>query len=57
LLPEKVAAILWENLCADLIGPYKIKNVNNNQDLTLWCVTMVDPATGWLEIKKFKKEA
>jgi len=58
-LPEKEAeTIPWEKLCVDLIGPYKIKNINNNQDLTLWCVTMIDPATGWLEIKEIKnKEA
>ncbi len=59
LLPEKEAeTIPWEKLCVDLIGPYKITNTNNNQELTLWCITMIDPATGWLEIKEIKnKEA
>jgi len=55
LIPEKEAeAIPWEKLCVDLIGPYKITNKNNNQELTLWCLTMIDPATGWVEIKKTK---
>jgi len=45
-------------LCVDLIGPYHIKNKANNQTLRLWCVTMIDPATGWFEMKEFKdKEA
>jgi len=52
LLPEKEAeAIPWEKLCVDLIGPYKIKNTTNQQILTLWCLTMIDPATGWIEIR------
>jgi len=45
LLPEKEAeATPWEKLCVDLIIPYKIKNFNNNQDLTLCCLTMIDAA-------------
>jgi len=40
----------------DLIGPYKIINKNNNQELTLWCLTMIDPATGWVEIKEIKNK-
>jgi len=35
-----------------LIGPYKIKNKSNNKELTLWCLTMIDHATGWIEIEK-----
>ena len=46
-LPEKEAeAEPWEVLCVDLIGPYKISTVE------LWCVTMIDPATGWFEIRE-----
>jgi len=42
----------------DLIGSYNIKNKINNQILRLWCVTMIDPATDWFEIKELKdKEA
>ena len=57
LLPEKEAeAIPWEKLCVDLIGPYKIKNTTNQQILTLWCLTMIDPATGWIEIREIKNK-
>jgi len=58
-LPEKEAeATPWEKLCMDLIGPYQIKNKANNQTPRLWCVTVLDPATGWFEMKEFKdKEA
>jgi hypothetical protein len=35
-LPEKEAeAIPWDKLCVDLLGPYTIKNKNNNETLTL----------------------
>lgn len=50
-LPEKTAeATPWEKLCVDLVGPYNMKRPNGN--LTLWCVTMIDPATGWFEMKE-----
>ena len=49
-LPPKEAEIIpWDTLCIDLIGPYKIER-KNKPDLTLWCLTMIDPATGWFEI-------
>jgi len=59
ILPEKEAeAVPWQKLCVDRIEPYKITNTTNNQELNLWCVTMIDPATGWIEIKEIKnKEA
>jgi len=57
LLPAKEAEDTpWEKVCVDLIGPYKITNTKNNQNLTLWCLTMIDPATGWLEIKEIKSK-
>ena len=34
-----------------MIGPYVIKR-RGRENLTLWCVTMIDPATGWFEIKQ-----
>ena len=50
LLPEKEAeADPWEVLCVDLIGPYTIKQPSGKH-LRLWCVTMIDPATGWFEM-------
>jgi len=58
-LPEKEAETLpCQKLFMDLIGPYKIKNKSNNQELTLSCLTMIDPSTEWMEIKEIKnKEA
>jgi transposase InsO family protein len=50
-LPEKRAESLpWYVLCIDMIGPYRIAR-KGKKDLTLWCVTMIDPATGWFEIR------
>ena len=50
-LPEKDAeATPWDKLCVDLIGPYTITR-KKKKDLTLWCVTMIDPATGWFEMQ------
>ena len=50
-LPEKEAeATPWDKLCVDLIGPYTIKR-KKKKDLILWCVTMIDPATGWFEMQ------
>ena len=51
-LPEKKAeATPWDTLCVDLIGPYKITK-RGTSDLTLHCVTMIDPATGWFEMRQ-----
>jgi hypothetical protein len=50
----------WETLCVDLIGPYKIprkgKTTRSKKEdcFTLWCVTMIDPATGWFEMAEIK---
>ena len=60
LLPEKKAeSEPWEILCIDLIGPYSIptkkkRNQKEARVLKLWALTMIDPATGWLEIKDIK---
>ena len=51
-LPEKQAEhVPWETLCVDLIGPYKFIQ-KNKKPIKLWAVTMIDPATGWFEIKE-----
>jgi hypothetical protein len=53
LLPPKLAeATPWDKLCADLIGPSKIRR-KGNKDLICRCVTMIDPATGWFEIQLY----
>ena len=49
-LPEKRAeAVPWDVLCVDLIGPYTLKR-KGKKPLELWCITMIDPATGWFEM-------
>ena len=37
----------------DLIGPYKFTQ-KNKKPIQLWAVTMIDPATGWFEIREIK---
>jgi Integrase zinc binding domain len=37
----------WETLCIDLIGPYTIQGVDK-EELTLHCLTMINPVTGRL---------
>ena len=59
-LPAKDAeAVPWDTLCVDLIGPYKIESSKKKGvDINLHAVTMIDPATGWFEIKQISnKEA
>ena len=49
---KEVEATPWDVLCIDLIGPYEI--TNNNKKLTLWALTMIDPATGWFDMASIK---
>lgn len=59
-LPAKTAETEpWDTLCVDLIGPYQIKATTAKAtDMVLHAVTMIDPATGWFEIKQIpNKEA
>ena len=51
LTPKETETFPWEKLCVDMIGPYTIKNKNFPNELTFHCVTMIDPATGWFEMK------
>ena len=45
-LPRKQAETNpWDTLCVDLIDPYTIPQKGKNP-LKLWCLTMIDPATG-----------
>ena len=56
LIPEKEAeANPWEILCVDLIGPYTLKR-KHKPSLKLWCLTMIDPATGWFEMKEIENK-
>ena len=52
-LPPKIAeAAIWDKMCIDLIGPYKIRR-KGRPDLECKCVTMIDPASGWFEIHQY----
>ena len=46
--PKDAEAIPWHTLCIDLIGPYTFGY--EKKAVTLHCLTMIDPATGWFEI-------
>ena len=43
----------WERLCMDLIGEYTIKCKGKDNNLKIKAITMIDPATGWFEIKQY----
>jgi len=45
-----VEEIPWEKVCIDLIGPYTIGSAKKSYEITLHCLTMIDPITGWFEI-------
>ena len=59
---ENVEVRPWHTLCIDLIGPYylgqpkkkseKKKTKEEKSKVTLHCLTMIDPATGWFEIAR-----
>ena len=48
LPPKQPDVIPWKTLCIDLIGPYQFGD--KEDAITLQCLTMIDPATGWFEI-------
>jgi hypothetical protein len=50
LPPKQVETRPWERLCIDLIGPYTIGSKRKGDEITLHCLTMMDPVTGWFEI-------
>jgi len=52
LPPKEAEAILWDKMCIDLIGPYKIRR-KGKEPLICRCVTMIDPATGSFEIHQY----
>ena len=54
--PKQAETIPWETLCIDVIGPYKIKRKTSKSTLCLWALTMIDPATGWFEIKEIESK-
>ena len=52
LPPKEAEAHIWDEMCVDLIGPYKIRR-KGKPDLVCKCVTMIDPASGWFEIHPY----
>ena len=52
LLPKEAEAEIWDKMCIDLIGPYKIRR-KGKSTLVCKCVTMIDPASGWFEIHQY----
>ena len=39
----------WKCVCVNLIGPYTLKGKDGTV-MDFMCLTMIDPASGWLEI-------
>src|SRR5687767_4251471 len=52
LPPKEAEALIWDKMCIDLIGPYKIRR-KGKPDLVCKCVTMIDPASGLFEIHQY----
>ena len=62
LPPKQAEAQPWETLCVDLIGEYKFTTAEKEsryrmtttegRTVHLRAVTMIDPATGWIEIRE-----
>ena len=51
LLPPKIAEYEpWTSVCVDLIGPYNLRAKDGTRHV-LSALTMIDPATGWFEVK------
>ena len=50
-LPPKTAerSIPWNRVNVNMIGPYTIKTPKKTHSLR--AITMIDPATGWFEVK------
>ena len=58
LPPKEAETTPWKRVNVDLIGPYTIKLFNDPKDTKpreLRAMTMIDPVTGWFEIKAIMK--
>ena len=49
LPPKQAETNPWDTQYVDLIVPYTIPR-KGKKSLKLWCLTMIDPATGWFEM-------
>ena len=55
-LPAKLAEeTLWNKICVDLIGTYKIRK-KGKYCLILIDITIIDPITRWFEVTKHSKQ-
>ena len=43
----------WQRVDVDLIGPFKVKTPSGERELR--ALTMIDPATGWFEVKDIEQ--
>ena len=58
LPPKDAEATPWKRVNVDLIGPYTVKNIHDpktRKPRELRALTMIDPVTGWFEIKAILK--
>jgi transposase InsO family protein len=44
----------WDTVCVDLIGPYSVET--DKGDVTLHCLTIIDPVTYWVEVVEIKNK-
>ena len=51
LPPKQAETNPFDTLCVDLIGPYMIPR-KGKPPLKFWCLTMINPSTGWFEMAK-----
>ena len=49
LLPKIAHVIHWNQVCVDLLGPYKVK-AKDKPVMDFMCLTIIDPAMSWFEI-------
>ena len=48
-------AIPWNRVNVDLVGPYSVKIQGTRRKIQLRAMTMIDPATGWFEVKEIEE--
>ena len=49
-LPSKLVIETMGYLCVDLVGPYTLRG-KDKSEIDSMCLTMIDPASSWLEIE------
>ena len=56
-LPAKVAeeSVPWQRVNVDMMGPLTVKTATGKRSLLV--LTMIDPATGWFEVKDIPSQS